>query len=156
MVTGGGLGSNRYASDQGLVSQKSVESPPVNKKEKMVAKGQRIRQATKKRKCMWPVMLGRWPSSANEKCANTTVQPVTSCGVWGAAARCCFQEGDKDCRPWAAYILIQFERYRIVNNRKLCRKVEGRFLGETESLQQLRGLGVPPRDREERQVAGSE
>ena len=30
------------------------------------------------------------------------------------------------------------------------------FLGKTESLQQLRGLGVPPGDREERQVAGSE
>lgn len=30
------------------------------------------------------------------------------------------------------------------------------FLGKTESLQQLRGLGVPPRAREERQIAGSE
>lgn len=35
MVTGGGLGSNRYASNQGSVSQKSAESSPVNKKEKM-------------------------------------------------------------------------------------------------------------------------
>lgn len=62
MVTGGGLGSNRYASDQGLVSQKSAESPLVNKKEKM-DKGMKEYSSTQKRKCMWPVMLGRWPSS---------------------------------------------------------------------------------------------
>lgn len=74
---------------------------------------------------------GRWPHPPyDQRNANTTVQPVTSVVFGGQLPGVAFRRETNTGRPWAAYILIQFERYCTVTQEVVQKGRRWWFLGK--------------------------